>query len=934
MKFFALALLAACSAAAADIHLSPQGDDHNDGSAGKPLQSLAAAQKAARPFLGKEAVTVHLHGGVYRLPETLVFTAADSGTAAAPVLWQAKTDEEVVISGGALLKLDWKPWKDGIFQAQVPEGIDIDQLFINGERQVMARYPNFDAKAKVFNGTAADCVSGERSARWADPTGGFMHAMHEHHWGGFSYLITGKDAKGNVTMEGGWQGNRNSAPHHNHRYVENIFEELDAPGEWFFNPKTRSLYFIPLAGTDLGKAQVEAARLKNLIEFRGDIATPVHNIALKGLTFRHSVRTFMETKEPLLRTDWTICRAGALYFDGATDCAADDCFFDQLGGNAVFASGYNRRLSFRSNHIYRAGAGGIMFVGLPKAVRNPLFEYGQRQSLKDIDLTPGPKTEDYPADCIVEDCLIHEIGRVEKQATGVGMDMASRITVRHCSIYDMPRAGINIGDGCWGGHIVEGCDVFDTVKETGDHGSFNSWGRDRFWGLKDCSPEKMAELAKLDVVETNILRDSRWRCDHGWDIDLDDGSSNYQITGNLLLNGGLKLREGFFRKASGNIVVNNGLHPHVWYALCGDEISGNLFMAAHAPAIMPGGVWPGRIDANFFSSAEACGKFQKQGCDASSKSGDPGFTDPAQGDFSFKASSAAKAFGIPSLPKIDYGVRTAKLRALARSPEIPSWKGKAASRDALDTAVWLQAKVRDIGGEEFSAYGIGRDDGGIALQTVPSDSAAAKAGFLAGDLMLRVNEIKTPRLRDFLKQRDAAAGKPLVISLVRGQKPMNIQVENYAFVVPGQPQPGAALAATISVKPATNNEAISTLTDGALAKNYGPIFGNGTARGIYKMDLGAVKKIAAINIWSYNQDDRRSAQRLIVYASIEDPGFDLSKCLPIAAVRADAGGDMIATQLKSQSTLAIARYFLWALEPLNDQGEHSAVQELGVEVLP
>jgi len=54
--------------------------------------------------------------------------------------------------------------------------------------------------------------------------------------------------------------------------------------------------------------------------------------------------------------------------------------------------------------------------------------------------------------------------------------MAMRIKVRHCSIYDCPRAGINIGDGCWGGHIIEYCDVFDTVKESGDHGAFNSWG--------------------------------------------------------------------------------------------------------------------------------------------------------------------------------------------------------------------------------------------------------------------------------------------------------------------------------------------------------------------------------------------------------------------------------------------------------------------------
>ncbi|NIP93891.1 MAG: hypothetical protein GWO24_10740, partial [Akkermansiaceae bacterium] len=54
------------------------------------------------------------------------------------------------------------------------------------------------------------------------------------------------------------------------------------------------------------------------------------------------------------------------------------------------------------------------------------------------------------------------------------------------------------------------------------------WGRDRFWGLKDLPPGKLPELALLDAEKT-IIRNSRWRCDHGWDVDLDDGSSNYEI---------------------------------------------------------------------------------------------------------------------------------------------------------------------------------------------------------------------------------------------------------------------------------------------------------------------------------------------------------------------------------------------------------------------
>ena len=33
--------------------------------------------------------------------------------------------------------------------------------------------------------------------------------------------------------------------HDSIRFVENIFEELDAPGEWFLDAKTGTLYFYP-----------------------------------------------------------------------------------------------------------------------------------------------------------------------------------------------------------------------------------------------------------------------------------------------------------------------------------------------------------------------------------------------------------------------------------------------------------------------------------------------------------------------------------------------------------------------------------------------------------------------------------------------------------------------------------------------------------------
>src|SRR6202022_2581654 len=105
--------------------------------------------------------------------------------------------------------------------------------------------------------------------------------------------------------------------HDKDRFVENIFEELDAPGEWYLDEKTATLYFYPPAGLDLKTATVEAVRLRHLIEFRGSEVRPVQWVQLRGLTLRHAARTSMNNREPLLRSDWTIYRGGAILLTGA-----------------------------------------------------------------------------------------------------------------------------------------------------------------------------------------------------------------------------------------------------------------------------------------------------------------------------------------------------------------------------------------------------------------------------------------------------------------------------------------------------------------------------------------------------------------------------------------------------------------------------------------
>ncbi len=240
-----LVLGAATVLSAAEFHVSPDGDDANPGTAARPMKTFASAQRAVRGLKRKaaEPITVYFHQGTYYLPEPVVFRPEDSGRENAPITYAAAPGGEVVISGGVKLELRWEPHRNGILKALVPAGFLTDQLFVNGGRQPLARFPNYDANQPIFNGYNPDAFSPERVQRWADPRGGFIHAMHESMWGGFHYLITGKDADGHLRYEGGWQNNRPAPMHKDYRFVENIFEELDAPGEWFLDGANRTLYF-------------------------------------------------------------------------------------------------------------------------------------------------------------------------------------------------------------------------------------------------------------------------------------------------------------------------------------------------------------------------------------------------------------------------------------------------------------------------------------------------------------------------------------------------------------------------------------------------------------------------------------------------------------------------------------------------------------------
>merc|ERR1712139_561970 len=72
---------------------------------------------------------------------------------------------------------------------------------------------------------------------------------------------------------------------------------------------------------------------------------------------------------------------------------------------------------------------------------------------------------------------IHEVGVYGKQTSCFFQAISANTSLEDNICYNGPRAGVNFNDGFGGGNHMRGNLLFNHVRETGDHGPFNSWDR-------------------------------------------------------------------------------------------------------------------------------------------------------------------------------------------------------------------------------------------------------------------------------------------------------------------------------------------------------------------------------------------------------------------------------------------------------------------------
>ena len=681
------------------------------------------------------------------IPHTLLFTGEGS----------------VCLTAGEAIAPVWEHHEGKIRKAYIGAGRSFDTLRADGVRQILCRYPDFREGA-LLDGCSADALSPERTARWKNPAGGFVRALHSARWGGNSCRIAGKNDDGSLKLEWVGNNNRGSGISEDCVMAENIFEELDSPREWFYDPADGILYYYPEDGDDLSAMNFEISGTEELFRIVG-----AKNIAFENLTFTGTSRTmFTVPHERPLRGDWAIQRTGAVYAENAENLTFRHCRFRDLGGNALMFSGYHRGSLITDCEFEDIGGSGVLLCGNVSAVRDPSAWDGGSHKTVISDFTPGPAGEEYPRETVVENSYFTACGTVEKQSAAVCISIASHITVRGNTIHRMPRAGINISDGTFGGHRIEDNDIFDCVRETGDHGPFNSWGRDRFWSLDGFDTMgkngvRKRAFARLDAVYTTVIRHNRIHALHAFGIDLDDGSTNYEIYNNLCLGAGIKTREGFDRYVYNNILIGCPFEVHVTYAMNNDVFANNLVCNAKPfNFILPDAENTTAIVNNFYWNDGEAVEFPEG--DRDGVCADPMFSSAAPNDRTVGKDSEILRRGFVNFPMTD-----ADFGRPDKPNPPPFFRISAAA--AGHTCEYRGMLLSDITGDGMqSAAGL-PDKTGALILNVPFDSPFSGYGLRMSDVIRNLGGHRVEKAADIAEIFEKiAAGETVTAEVCRNQQ--------------------------------------------------------------------------------------------------------------------------------------------------------------------
>ena len=668
-----MCVIGAASITAAEkltLYVSPSGNDAWSGQLGEanaagsdgPLATIEKARdliresKAAAPLT--KPVTVSVRGGVYRLAEPLEFTAADSGTKECPVTYQAYPGENPVISGGDVIR-GWqaddsaqsqtrcggKLWRATVPEAKKGGEWHFNQLFVNGQRRTRARVPNkgsfLRTDGPITKDERAGFRFGEGDVKEWDQLNDVIFVVY-HSWETSIHHVRAVDMKaGQVWFHepapwpmGRWERRQ--------RYsIENVFEALDEPGEWYLNRTTKTLYYYPLPGETMESAEATAPMLEStLVSFNGDPSKNevVEHLHFKGISFQHTDADLTDLKNP---GQGEIYQPALIMAAGLCHSSFEDCEIAHTGAHAIWLAAGCEDNAVRRCHLHDLGGGGVYIGG----------GWNVNES------APAQRN-------VVDNCFIHDGSHLFHGAHGVWIGKSSHNTVTHNEISNFDYSGISCG-WSWGfqpssahHNILD----YNHIHHLGNGEGLSDMGGIYTLGVSPGTTERNNHIHHI-YCYANVS--------HGSGIYPDEGSSEILIENNVVYR--VRTCPLFQHYGKDNLVRNNILALGGKGQLrrsredkpCHYIAEGNIVYADIEE--MLGGVWKTgdwKVGRNLYWSTAGPPKFlgmdfavwKTKGKDEGSIVADPLFVDPDNDDFRLKPDSPALKLGFHPIDLSETGL--------------------------------------------------------------------------------------------------------------------------------------------------------------------------------------------------------------------------------------------------------------------------------------
>ena len=515
MRVLALILLLAGGTYGAELFVAPDGSNTNPGTRSQPFKTLEAARDAARKLAGPK--TVFVRGGAYELERTLQLNSQDSG-----VTWRAYQNEKPVLIGGRQIT-GFTNQTGNIRKAPGIPGVYFRQLFCGSQRQHLARYPNFDVANLAGGGWAYAAgklapmysdIPGESkrtlhfkpadARQWSRPTDGEVFVFPRFNWWNNIVPIQSVDpATQTITLASDCSYAIRPGDRY---YVQNIFEELDAPGEWYLDKQDWTLYFwSPPA---LANQPVYAPTLRTIL----NIGPGTKDVIFRGFTFE-------------------CCEGIGITLSDTTNCLIAASVIRNVGdylGDGVAISGgtSNGVVGCDISEIGRAG----------------------------IAITGGDRITLTPAGNFADNNYIHHVGVFYKQGVGIWLAGCGN-RAAHNYIHDGPRFGIEFtGNNL----LIEYNHIRHMDLETEDTGAVYTGGRDWIGSRGTVIRYNYFH----DMLGYGHDNQGVWHSPYfAWGIYLDDNTGGVDVIGNIVARcptAGLHLHNGRDNRIENNLFIDNG----------------------------------------------------------------------------------------------------------------------------------------------------------------------------------------------------------------------------------------------------------------------------------------------------------------------------------------------------------------------------------------